>query len=358
MRAFPVLPPASRVPAALSGGAAVALPDGAVGAWYASDYQATPRRVIPNAVSSTAVSQNLLAYSRRQFNNTIYWQKLGTLTVTDDAATAPDGSTEASTLNATANNWGFRPAVGGNLPAGTYSLCLNYKRNTGTDQTFRLSKDATSTVGATLTATDTWQRAKFTFTLASSTNPNQLYIYHNSGAACNIQICDVELYEGSEDLGPQTLDGHCYLGYNDKSTLPTLSAGVFDQTVQHAVGQIQFDTAKTISSSGMTFVAALKRTATGSTWHAPVSKVQDYLDFTPSTDVSGAPQTQIDSTLKFNEAGLWDYTSKGWHVVTHRYTGSARQMWLGDLLVHSVAGSVSSFTIRMKTSSRVVVSIP
>jgi len=348
MRAFsPAQPPANRT-AVIIGGASTPLPDGAVGAWYASDYQATPRRVIRNSVSSTAVSQNLLAYSRRQFNNTVYWDKLGAPapTVTDDAATAPDGSTEASTLTVTANNWGFRPKVGGNLPAGTYSLCLSYKRNTGTDQTFRLSKDATTTAGATLTATDTWQRAKFTFTLASSTNPNQLYIYHNSGAACNIQICDVELYEGSEDLGPQVLDGHCYLGYNDKSTLPTLSAGVFDQTVQHAVGQIQFGTAKTIGGSGMTFVAALKRTATGSTWHAPVSKVQDYLDFTPSTDVSGAPQTQVDSTLKFNEAGLWDYTSKGWQVVTHRYTGSARQMWLGDLLVHSVAGSVSSFTIR------------
>lgn len=332
-------------------GSSKLLPTGAVAAWYADQYSASPRRVIPNALSSSAVSQNLFPAPRRLFANTIYYASTA-LTITDDAAAGPDGTSgEASTIVASGATWLLRQAGGGNVPAGTYTLACWAKRNTGTDQTFCFSKDNTATRSSTKTATSTWQRFTYTFTLGSSTAATQFSICNDGSTSANLQICDLELFSGSSDLGGATGTnpaGHCYLGSNHYATQPAVASNELDLSNQ-GYGQVQLPSNLALSS-GMTFVVVCKKTAAGSGYHGILSKMQSYSQFTLSTEVSKAPVNFIGSQGNYageaNGAGPWELLNQGYHVHTMRYDGSNRDWFLDDCLLHRLAGSVTTQNFR------------
>jgi len=339
---------------ALTGGT-IALPTGAVGAWYADQYSANPRRYIPNALSSSAVSQNLFPAPRRLFANTIYYASTA-LTITDDAAAGPDGTSgEASTIVATANNWLLRGATGlASIPAGTYTLAVWAKRNTGTDQKFCFSKDNTATRSSVKTATAAWQRFTYTFTLASTTANNVISICNDGSTAANLQICDFELFSGSSDLGGVTGTnpvGHCYLGSNHYATQPAVASNELDLSNQ-GFGQIQLPSNLNLSD-GFTYVTLLKKVAAGAGYSATLSKAQSYLGFTMSTEVSKAVTNFINGQKYYNgenlagaAAGLWELLNQGYHVHTVRYDGTNTDWWLDDVLLHRRAGSISTTTFR------------
>ena len=208
-------------------GTSASLPAGALGVWYASNYTASPRPYIPNEITkaTNTPSANLLAGPRRVFANTGVWQTSGTVTITDDAATAPDASNEASTATCS-GNWSIKTASIVNLPAGTWTVACNVKRNTVSDQSFCFTGDNTATRSPVKTATSSWQRFSYTFTTASSLGINRVSLCSIDGVtAANLQICDLELYSGSSDLGPQTLAGHMYLGSSAYDATPTYAAG-------------------------------------------------------------------------------------------------------------------------------------
>src|SRR6266853_1089501 len=76
-------------------GSKASFPAGAVGLWFADQYSSS-NKAIPNQLGNS-MQPNLFRCSRRLFNNANFWGP-GSLTVVDNAVTAPAGSTEASTL--------------------------------------------------------------------------------------------------------------------------------------------------------------------------------------------------------------------------------------------------------------------
>ena len=344
---------ATNVPAALLGG--LSLPTGAVGAWYADQYSASPRRVIPNALSSSAVSQNLFPAPRRLFANSNFYATTAA-TVTDDAAAGPDGTSgEASTVVGSTSSWLLRTVSGyANIPAGTYTLCAWVRRNTGTDQTFCFSKDNTATRSSVKTATASWQRFTYTFTLASATGSQQFSICNDGSTTVSLQICDFELFAGSSDLGQSNGTapaGHLYLGNNNFATTPAVASNELDLTNQ-GWGQVQLPSNLNISD-GFTYVSLLKKTAAGSAYHGTLSKAQNYQHFTMTTEISKAISNFVGGSQKhFNREGLasapglWELLNQGYHAHTVRYDGSNLDWWLDDVLLHRLSGSVTTQTFR------------
>jgi lysophospholipase L1-like esterase len=313
-------------------GGAPALPSGAIGNWFA--FSATPRPHMLNEQSAGPVSANLFTAPRRLFNNTQLWQKTGA-TIVDEAATAPDGSNDASTLTA-AGNWFLSTRAFSNIPAGTYTLAVSAKRNTGSDQQFAFSGDNTATRSPAKTATSTWQRFSYTFTKGSPTSPAAFLLCSVDGSTgANIQICDFELFAGSSDLGPSVPSGHLYLGTNAFDSRPAYASGAVDLS-GGSWGLVQF--ASNFSTAACTTLAVISKTAAGSGYHAWLSKVQNYLDFTAYSEINLAPYRGIGNTVVLDAAGLWSLLNRGYHVLTHRYDGTKSQLWLDDILLFEATG--------------------
>jgi hypothetical protein len=214
----------------LRGGAAgslLAMPSGAIGIWYMDQYQSSPRKAVPNSLSVQPVSQNILTAPERFFSNNNtpqYWSASGD-TVTDRAATCSDGTTSAATSVASANTWSLL-STSVTLPAGTFTVAADVKRNTGSDQTFTLYNNGTKSTNQT--ATSSWQR--FAFSHASGSGAAQFGLSNDGSTSANLQVCDIQVFAGASDLGAETLSGHLYLGTGNYDDLPTIGTGNLDFT--------------------------------------------------------------------------------------------------------------------------------
>lgn len=331
----------------VGGTSAPSLPSGAIGVWYADQYQSTPRPYLPNEITkaTNTPSANLMAPGRRLFANNNIWSVGGTITRTDNAATGPDGATEASTL-VCSGNWYLYPGVSKVLPAGTYTMACNVKRNTGSDQSFCFSKDTTATRSSVKTATSGWTRESYTFTLGAPSTTQQTVLCSIDGVtAANIQVCDFELYSGSSDLGPEVKAGHFYVGANGLDTVPTYASGALDLSTG-GYGFIQFPTLYTIGN--VTAVMLVSKIAAGSSFQSMMSKVQSYAEFSPHMEANTRrPTTSIKTEVSFNPtAGLWDFLNKGYHFFAHRYNGTSRDIFLDDMKPWSQSGAVATFTLQ------------
>jgi hypothetical protein len=322
------------------------LPAGAIGVWYADQYQSTPRKYIPNEVTKLSVtpSANLLAGPRRVFNNNDIWGTFGTVTRADVDTTFSDASGDVSTINCT-GNWGLRPPSAKTIPAGDYTIAVTAERNTGSDQQFCFSKDNTATRSSVKTATATVQRFTYTFNLAAPSTINLISLCSIDGVtAANLKIRDLELYSGSSDLGPQTYGGHMYLGDSTFDTVPTYATGELNLSTG-GFGLVQMASTSTITQC--TVVALASKTAAGSTHQSPLSKVTAFGEFTPMFEQSTLPQTYLKTSLQYDDGvGLWTLLSKGYHGFGHRYNGVSRDLFLDDVKMFTSTGTITSFTLR------------
>ena len=122
-----------------------------------------------DAKSSAVAEQNLLTYSE-QFDNAI-WTKTNT-TITANSTTAPDGTTTADTLTATAING----SVGENntyVIGNSYTFSVWILRKTGTGNV-TISANSNETGGVVQSVTGTWTR--FTHTITSTVTSGAPYI--------------------------------------------------------------------------------------------------------------------------------------------------------------------------------------
>jgi hypothetical protein len=326
---------------ASSGEAAASMPAGALGIWYADDYDAATNAV-PNSALSNAPVANIFRGSRRLFANDVMWNS-GLVTATDDAVTDPDGGTEASTVVGT-GAWLLISRATDGLSAGTYTVAINAKRNTGTDQPFAFLVDGQGR-SPVKTATSAWQRFSYTFTIDGSFGVNSIQLASSDGATdANLQIIDFELFAGAADLGPVGADGNLYLGRSSETASPSVASNVIDMTGQ-GFGTILLPASH--STSEVTAMAMVSKTAAGSGFDGFLSAIQS---FTAMTALAGTtkPATYIDGGpgAMDNEAGLWDLLNVGYHLITARCTGTQKQIWLDDILLVSLDASISAFTIR------------
>lgn len=319
---------------------------GLLGYWCADTLQNTgSRAAIPNQASGRPLSLNLLGPPRRLFANAQYFAGGGSV-LTDDAAADSDGATEASTLVGT-GGWYWGQNAGQVVPAGTYTMAVSAKRNTGTDQFFAMSKDFTGSRSAQKTAGPTWQRYTYTFTLASPGHMYDMMLCSWDGAtSSNIQIADWELFPGSSDLGglSNTLGGHLYLGLNFADTL-TASGGFVDFTGK--LGIIQFPTPNSVTA--FTGMAVVKKTSNGNTVDCIFSRIQNYADFALNYNENGQPQyyTKASGQQQFGQfSGLWQPNGLGAHVVAWRVTATEESLWIDGVKLISAAASAAAASLR------------
>lgn len=317
----------------LQGDSADSLLPGAVGVWYASQYDATSFAV-PNALASSPLSTNLLRAPRRIFTNSSFWSNSG-ITIVDEATTAPDGTSEASTFACT-GSWSFScNANNGNIPAGTYTLSVWVKRNAVTDQTFRIIGNLADpgTYSAVKTATSSWQQFTHTFTLASSTAPTSVKPLFHDGvpSAANLAVIDVELFAGASAGTTAQLVGHWYFSKSKYSTVPTVSGGLVNLSSGESGGLAQFASNTTYSS--FTVVAVASKVANNAkNFQGIISKAQSWTTFTAFFERQDLPRNQFGSsdTGPTQATGAWEPYNQGVISFACSYNGTtgANQVWL------------------------------
>jgi len=320
----------------------IQLPAGALGIWYADQAITTGGNpVIPNLLSAVAVPKNLMRAPRRVFSVAVggFWRSISVVVV-DNNVVGPDGLTQASTATCT-GPFALQyedPILGGagiTWPAGTYTLGVNVKRATGSDQTFKI-KAPDGTSSAAKTATSAWQRFTYTWT-AGAPVTGSIAIVDNAGANAVLAVCDFEMFQGSSDLGPELLAGHMYLGGSAVSNLPTTSGGYVDFTANSGstLAFLQFLTPQTLTS--FTISALVNRTATGASLRSILEELNHFLDFVFYTSTVAAGEKFIfnfaaTDPLIDAQAGLWNHAvGIGAHAITVRYDATTVDLFFDDV---------------------------
>lgn len=325
---------------------AAPIPASAILVHFADQYSATPRPYIPNQATGVTdpVSANLLLFPRRVSANYasqgIYLY--GMDGATNSAATAPDGSNDASTLiHGSGGPWNASVAMV--LAAGTYTIGHNYKRNTGSDQQYKLG-DQNSGTYTTFTATSAWQRGHTTFAHGGGT----FYVDFKSvddSAGANIQFCDLEVYAGSSDLGPSVPSGHWYLGKYTTDT-PTCSGGELDLSGSSTTA-VQLPSGSTATE--FTLLCCLKEKA-GSPALDYLSVLSRVLDFTQfgaywQYGASGRPYGTFNGatvdTFSNCPPGLLNFKAT-YQVISFRYKSGTFDIFFDDVKVLTTTGLSSS----------------
>lgn len=262
----------SRVPAALVGGVSTieGLPsESALGVWLAKNYDATKKQ-IQNSASSVAQSSVVTRNPRGLFTTGKApgsgsgggWLGGGfdNMTVTEKFAANQDGiSGIASRIVFATTANGLRYRTNPTVAAGTYTMVIYAKSNTGSSQDFLMSRNGGSTT-ETKTATTSWQRFTLEFTVGVSTALDLRFMKPAATPASgDFVICDAFLWRGDAASLPSTVSwgGHLCVGDNDTESV-SCTGGELALTSSQAA-YMAFDAVQ----SGIEFsiYATVKRTA-------------------------------------------------------------------------------------------------
>lgn len=328
-------------------GSAPTLPAGALGVWYADQYQASPRPYIPNEINKTTpASANIFLLPRRVSALATMvgpTRSQGGVTISDIAATAGNGAAEASRALA-AGDFYFGPGSY-TVPAGQYTLACGIKSNTGSAQLIKIG-DVGNSVSAAKDVTTSWSRIAHTFTTTGAVSAHM--ISHNAVTGIDCLFTDLEMFEGATDLGAQPFAGHLYIGESKYSTNFTCTGGKLDLT-GGGIGVIQFPSSTSLTQ--FTALACVKKgAAAADNFHAFLSKIQDYTAFTAYVDLGandatkmGGPQANACGTNIGQFPGLWRLQS-AYQVIGYRYDGTTFDCWYGDvkLAIKTTAGSATA----------------
>lgn len=333
-----------RLRAGGGGGAAVPVTPGALAWYYADQYQSSPRKYVPNAMSAVAVSPSLMTGPRRVFSSSLY--TTNGVTVTDANANDRDGvANQASTCVGT-GNWsiGINQAPQSVFPAGTYGFAFDYRRSGGTDQQIRGSWDFSG--GTDLTATATWQRSPVISAVLSAAQHQPAIKSIDGVTAASFELCNFHVFAGTTDPYPlgEPLVGHLYLGKHLADTQPTYASGLVDLSGQ-GYGLVQFPAPVTMGQ--FTMVQSASRVSTLANYQALLSRVQSFATFTPYLEIDGYPRMGQNGTDRgVQGAGLWAKTGKGLHVMMIVYNGTDIRFYIDNILVcPPIVGALSSVTI-------------
>lgn len=185
------------------------LPPGALGVWDPANYVAATRTIPNEITASNPRSQNILRAPRGFFSAPSFGIYGGNnqLTVTDNTATAPDGSLEASTVTGGAGQDWFIQCTNAKTGVGTlqngvqYTLAFSVKSLSGGSLNFKLGRSGSEAV---LTATTSWQRFTVTW-VNSGAGGTLMFRSPDSIIAANFAVCDFELFAGAVDLNPNPM---------------------------------------------------------------------------------------------------------------------------------------------------------
>jgi hypothetical protein len=340
-----------------SGGGVGQLPAGATGIWTASNFAASPRKMIKNEIVNGTADSNLLIAPRREFSNSALF--IDTATLVDANATAPDGTLDASTLTASAGGTWAMVSTTTTVPAGTYTVAVSVKYG-GTGGTgFKLG-DSSSTTG-TFTATASWQRFTQTFTTAGAIN---MGLSNVDASAANLLVCDFQLFAGSSDLNTNALtqaplavqNTDLIIGKSAFDASSTVSGGAY----QHgSFGMLQFPATVTPSAFTILYVAARSALGTNTIYQPIVAKTDsmggNWVDFSTGPHVGTNVGTQynsnnLDATYSGAQVNAWGElfagVGAGNFVGCHRFDGATSSTFINNTKLYNKATAPAAPTFK------------
>lgn len=323
------------------------MPPGAAGIWFAADFRAFPRKSIPNAQSPAAPDPNFLAHPRSSFNTNIWSRSVAT--ATDNNATAPDGSTEASTIVGSTGNWyvyWIRPS---DIPAGTYTAAISVRAVSGSAD-FKLGPLGS---GGLKTASSSWQRFSHTFTTGAGPN---LAFANSSSVASTFEICDFQLFQGSSDLNvdwatakPVAIqNAELVVGWthNEQANIANVINGAFQAG---GLGVIQLPAAVTPTNFTLMYLAR----RSGSRTNASLNMVISSLDSVNGWErfrvgLNGGFGMSVNGTIMHSQQNedLFVPLGSGPYCAAHRYDGTNIAAFINGTKMFSAAASPSALPIR------------
>ncbi len=330
------------------------LPYGATAVWLVDTYNAA-NPSIANAIATEAVSPNLMRYPRRSFAAAKGFYFHATATAVDGGVSDPYGGTEASTLVGT-GNWKMIPNnPQGSFPAVQYTLCVNAKRNTGSDQPFAFTMDNGATRSAVKTATSVWQRFTYTFTLGAPVGAVNFGLVSSDGVAgADLQIIDFEIFAGAVDLGlgANNAAGHAYFGDSAYQT-QTYAAGVKTN------GYASVNLPLSIANTAFTFSALVNVTTAGG-FNGMLSELNSYGPLTLHSVIASQGFTDVTASgFAFRNDILAD-TSIGsgafsnivftpvvdgkYRQFTYTYSAGVLELWVNDVRMYRWEKTLSAYS--------------
>lgn len=323
---------------------------GCVGMWFASDYVAGATPVLPNAMASSPPSPNLLRAPRRLFANSMFWLRNPAITVvTDNYTSAPTGWEDSSRFQCGAawSNEQTTPS----LAAGTYTVALDVKSNTGSNQTFNVAGgNGSNYQSTTLNAYASGSRQSFTFTHPGG--PCTITLYGSSPSGTNdILIRDCELFSGGADLHRPVV-GHIYMA----GPAPSMSGGLLNMSAgSYGICQLGGE----LAIGPFTIQAAVKSVAPGQGQNPILSKIQSYTDFTFQTtqqysysgEMPRTAQNQSFNQIDGAQATLFDgilrlIDSNSLNLLTMTYDCAKTEFWVNDAMFYRHEVAMTSTSIR------------
>lgn len=238
------------------GSGGVSMPAGAIGLWYADEYNgAGVRKVIPNKLSGDAPLQylNRLHYARSD--------RFGFQTncVCTFSRTDSRGAPRSVRVVGTGAAWRFGSTQNITFPAGTFTTIVYGKSNTGGNQTCLLGSKFTPTQAVTFTPTF---GPVVVTEVKSAAGANELMLF-SDGTDVDIEIDCFFVVAGASNPYGSTVPkfgGHIILGDTAYNNVPSVASNQVDISVTAVEGRMVFDTPVTLAS--FTAFACVKKVAT------------------------------------------------------------------------------------------------
>lgn len=342
------------------------MPSGALGIWYAKDYDTT-RKAIPNAATGNSLQAVITRHPRGAFltgkvggeGGSGGWLGggFGGCTVTEKYAAGRDGVVAATRAVFASATSGIRYRQTISLAAGTYTMVIDAKTESGTLD-FYMSKDGEATT-TTKTATTTMQQFKYEFTLGSTTTVDLRFCRPTTGNG-TLVIDKAFLWDGNSASVPSdlTLQGDLQFGNSSRATISTIASGEIGLT-DGGGGAIDFNAFT--SSSEATMFAVVKRVSSynnSAGYRYPFA--YDVVESTTSNSTSswslGEFEAEGNLTACFGGRQLFpasggfspDLFADGqYHVISMSVNSSGIDLWIDDVGVAvNTTGTGTSMSCR------------
>lgn len=286
-----------------------------------------------NTVGGNTSNNNLIWFGEQHwsnvsnyFNSTSYFQKSET-TITENYANnvlgkaqalrvvTLSGSTESGVTGAYAGMRIYRL-----LPAGTYTMSLAVKSNTGSAQSMRMLCNG-GTISGDLAVTTAWTRVSYTITHPGGTPLLYFCINGSAGDPMDILIDQVKIEAGSSATAYVTpqFDANFGVDGTTEASDPTWDAGkgILVTDVQNA--HIYTDTPATVTNISVHVAATVDASSTSQNYL--YSTVFGDAGFDLMAGTGGTADTLVLSRFKFRNTSALIKLSKFADGQTHLFSG-------------------------------------
>lgn len=297
---------------------------------------------VANRANATRAAKNLVWLPDRYFNK---WNAFNTTTVTDNAGADPDGNATAARLQIAATGTKSRDLTIRSQAQGTYTLSLYAKSNSGSDEVLRLgvTDNGSASLGSDIpiTAAGGWQRITRTFTSAGAVTAVRI-VNGSAAPATDVLICRCQFEAGGSATAYE--EPQFDLRLNGGSSPTWVTGGIRCASGQNAYA---VQTApRTLSTFALYFAVKTGAwsqyqpilTTEGTTRRFYFAGTNESATANALTSCRFSSGSQINARMHLGRDGLW-------HTGCYLYDGTNLNLYIDDILVETLATTVSAQAI-------------